>query len=175
MNHRLFTLVLCTVISGATHAQNAANPIQVPGSAAPAPAQILPDFSFKRADNTVFTPIDLPTGKKLFFILFDPTCEHCQRAMGYLDGEYKSLLSASIYLISMEDWYKINSFMTKYAPHLGQQKNVTLLQDKPGLFISRFKPRRFPAMFLYSVDKKLIVYDDDAATVSQFIKAVRDK
>jgi hypothetical protein len=166
MNHRLYTLVLCTLISGATHAQN---------PAAPAPAQILPDFSFKTPDNSVFTPIDLPREKKLFFVFFDPTCEHCQRAISHIDREYKSFLSASIYLISMEDWAKINWFMKKYAPHLGQQKNVTLLQDKPGLFISRFKPLKFPSMFLYSADKKLIDYEDDETTVSRFVNAIRDK
>jgi AhpC/TSA family len=146
-----------------------------PAQAAPLPAQTLPDFYFTLPGNTLFTNKDLPRQKKLFFMLFDPTCPHCQMAMMRIEKQYRSFGSAAVYLVSMEDWDKINGFLASFAPTLRKQKNVTILQDKPGLLIARFKPHKFPAMFLYSADKKLIDYEDNEATVFRFVNAIGNK
>jgi hypothetical protein len=139
------------------------------------PAPILPEFSFTRTDNTSFTNKDLPQNRQLFFMLFDPTCPHCQMAIMRIDKDRKSFQPAAVYLISMEDWGKIDSFLASFAPHLRSLDNVTILQDKPGLLIARFRPRQFPAMFLYSADKKLIDYEDNPATVFRFVNAIGKK
>ncbi|MBS1600207.1 MAG: redoxin domain-containing protein [Bacteroidetes bacterium] len=137
------------------------------------PAQTLPNFQFSRLDNTVFTNKDLSQHKMLCFIFFDSDCDHCQRAVNNIDKQYKSFQNAAVYLISMDSPDKIKQFMSTYGPKLKTQKNVVVLQDNLSQFISKFKPRKYPAMFLYSVDKKLLDYEDNEESVFRLVKTIK--
>jgi len=153
-------IILVTLFAGAAHAQQI-------------PAQTLPDFEFSRMDKTRFTNKDLKKDKMIFFVFFDPVCEHCLRAIKSIDEQFKSFQNLSVYLISVDDKVKVNHFVNTYAPHLKAQKNVTLLQDNLSQFISKFKPYKYPAMFLYSTDKKLVVYEDNEETVFRFVNTIK--
>jgi peroxiredoxin len=137
------------------------------------PAQTVPDFEFFRIDNSMFANQDLPKGKMLFFVFFDSDCEHCQRAVKNIDQQYKIFKESAVYLISLDDRDKINHFMANYGRRLKSQKNVILLQDKLNQFIARFKPYKYPSMFLYGADKKLIDYEDNEGTVFRFEHAIK--
>ena len=137
---------------------------------APSPAQTVPAFEFSRFDKTSFTNKNLAADKPLFFLFFDCTCDHCQHAMTYLNANFKDYKKAAIYLISLDNQQMINDFMHKYAPAVLNQKNVTMLQDTKNEFIVRFKPRKYPSMFLYSVDKKLLDYEDNPESMFRFSK-----
>ena len=159
MKYSSLALVLVMLVAGNIQAQQI-------------PAQTLPDFEFSRLDKTAFTNKDLPNGKILFFVFFDSDCEHCQRAVKHIDEQYKSFQKTAVYLISVDDHDKINRFMNTYAPHLKAQKNVVLLRDNLNQFIAKFKPYKYPAMFLYSTDKKLVDYEDNEETVFRFVNAI---
>jgi len=158
VNYRLHILVLSIFISGSGSAQVAAQ----------IPAQALPEFNFFRADKSAFTNKDLPRGKGVFFVFFDPGCEHCQRAVATLGRQYAKFQNVTICLISTEDEQKINLFMATYGPRLRTRKNVIVLQDKLQQFIPRFKPYKYPAMFLYSAGNKLLDYEDNEDTMFRF-------
>ena len=64
--------------------------------------------------------------------------------------------------------------MGKYGVKLKDKKNVTLLQDKQFQFISKFQPKKYPSMFLYSPDKKLIDYEDNDESVFRFLKLIKE-
>ena len=134
------------------------------------PAQTIPAFEFSRFDKTVFTNKDLAANKPLFFFFFDCTCEHCQHAMTYLNQNFKDFKKAGVYLISLDTQPMINAFLNKYAPNVINQKNVTLLQDTKNEFITRFKPRQYPSLFLYDANKKLLGYEDNAESMFRFSK-----
>jgi hypothetical protein len=134
------------------------------------PAQAVPSFAFYRSGKIVFTNKDLAAGKILFFFFFDPTCEHCQRAMTNLGRQFKSYKRAAVYLISLSDHQTMRSFIGKYAPGLRDQKNVTLLQDAKNEFIYRFRPVHYPAMFLYSPKGILLDYEDNENSMFRFLK-----
>lgn len=134
------------------------------------PAQTVPAFTFYKLDNSPFTNKNLVQGKALFFIFFDPTCEHCQLAVKSLNNHYKELENAAVYLISTDSAATIDQFIHKYGKILYNKKNVTLLQDRGDEFLRKFQPRRFPGMFLYSVEEKLMRYEDNEDTMFRFYK-----
>ncbi|HTI07184.1 MAG TPA: redoxin domain-containing protein [Puia sp.] len=148
--------------------------ILITGSAfAQIPAQQLPEFIFHRLDGRAFSNRDLPPGKTVLFVFFDSDCDHCQRAVKSIDQQYRSFQNTLTYFVSLDDHDKINRFFYSYAPHLRDQKNVVVLRDDGNQFITRFKPYRYPAMMLYSADKKLVAYEDNDATVFRIVNALQ--
>ncbi len=138
------------------------------------PAQKIPDFNFFKLNKQSFTNKDLEPGKMLLFVFFDADCDHCQQAIQYLDMHYQDFKKAAIYLITLDSLETINRFMAKYGSGLKDKKNVTLLQDPQYEFMRKFRPRKYPSMFLYSAKKELILYDDNEKNVSGFSKHIRD-
>jgi len=139
----------------------------------PSPAQTLPAFNFVLPDGRAFTNKDLPQGKPVFFVLFDPTCPHCQRAVRSIDEQSGAFSKATVCLVSMDTWDKINLFVADYAPHLKGMGNVRVMRDPQYLFIGRFKPRKFPAMELFAADGRLLDYEDNAETVFRFVRILK--
>ncbi len=139
---------------------------------AQSPAQTIPEFEFSRLDKSSFTNRDLVQNKVIFFIFFDSECEHCQRAVSSIDRQIRSFEKTAIYLVSVDDDPKIRDFVNRYAIHLKDQKNVLLLRDDKNQFIARFKPYRYPAMFLYSAEKKLIDYEDNSESIFRLVNTV---
>jgi peroxiredoxin len=133
------------------------------------PAQMLPEFQFYKPDQSTFTDRDLPQNKMVFFIFFDPDCEHCQTAVKNIDKDYPSFKKVTICLISTDGFDKINRFISIYGSHLKGHNNVIILQDKHDQFLEKFKPYKYPSMFLYSTDRKLIDYEDNEQTVFRFV------
>lgn len=141
--------------------------------AAQTPAQIVPEFIFYKLDKTVFTNKNLDPAKSSFFIFFDADCDHCQHAISYLNQHYKEIMKTATYLVSMDSQEKINAFMSKFGANLKDQKNITLLQDFKYEFITKFKPKKYPSIFLYSSDKKLLIYDDNEKNMQIVIEKIK--
>ena len=133
------------------------------------PAPVVPEFIFYKQDKAAFTNKNLVQDQPLFFFFFDTDCDHCQVAMTNLNQHYQDYKKAAIYLISLDDWGKINAFLDKYAANVKGQPNVTILQDTKNEFIDKFKPIKYPSMFLYS-DNKLIDYEDNEYSMFRFLK-----
>jgi hypothetical protein len=70
----------------------------------------------------------------------------------------------------MENWTAINGFVATYGGALKGRPNVVVLRDVAGEFIGRFKPRKFPAMMLFSRDGRLVDYEDNENTVFRLVK-----
>ena len=62
--------------------------------------------------------------------------------------------------------------MNKYGNNLKDKKNVTVLQDPQYEFMRKFRPRKFPALFLYSTDKKLLLYEDNEQNMFRFLQQI---
>ena len=136
------------------------------------PAQVLPAFSFVLRDQRIFTNKDLPAGKPLLFVLFDADCPHCQRAVRSIDEQRAAFAKVEIVLVSMDGWDKIDRFVAGFAPHLKELGNARVVRDPQYQFIGRFKPRKFPGMFLFGADGKLIEYEDNEGTVFRFVRVL---
>jgi len=136
------------------------------------PAQVIPHFQFFNLDNTPFTDNDLPKGKIIFFMFVDPDCDHCQHAIQFIGEQYEAFEKTSFFLISMFGNDKINHFVDTYGSKLKGRKNVTILQDKLEQFILKFNPVRYPSMFLYSPERKLLDYEDNPETVFRLVNTI---
>ena len=137
------------------------------------PAAIVPDFDFYRLDNRAFTKKDLDPSKMLLFVFFDVTCDHCHRAIHQFNNRHTELEKAAVYLISLDAKPTIINFLNSNAKNLTAMKNVTILQDSKNEFITRFQPRKYPSIFLYSPQRKLIMYDDEEKNVPVFLQKLK--
>ncbi|MEP7144488.1 MAG: redoxin domain-containing protein [Ferruginibacter sp.] len=136
-------------------------------------AQTIPAFKFFKLDKSFFTDQNLESNKLLFFCFFDITCDHCRHAIGKINDHYSEFNKTAIYLITLDNPDAIKNFMSHYGPDLPGKKNVTILQDKQNEFITKFRPVKYPSMFLYSQNKKLLLYDDNEENVFKFLKQIK--
>ena len=139
--------------------------VEAQGLGSPGAAQTIPVFRFARHDGRMVTNADLPARKLVLFVFFDPDCDHCKRALSHMDGEVGDYSGAFLYFVSMESQEKIDRFVATYAPHLAVQRNVLFLRDAGGGYMLGFHPIRFPSLFLYSPEHKLLDYEDNEATL----------
>lgn len=142
------------------------------GAFAQRPAATVPDFDFYKLDDQPFTKKDLAASKILLFIFFDVTCDHCHRAIQQFNNRHTELKNTAVYLISLDTKPAITNFLNTNAKNLTTMKNVVVLQDLKNEFITRFQPRKYPSVFLYSPQKKLILYDDDEKNVPVFLEKI---
>ncbi len=134
----------------------------------PPPAGTLPSFRFEVVGHGVLTNADLPKGKLLLFVFVDPDCDHCQRAVARMDAEYRSFGKVAMYFVSAADPAKIVTFAKKYGPRL----KGLWLRDVEYRYMVEFRPVRYPALFLYSTDKKLLDYEDNEETIFRIVRSI---
>lgn len=158
---KIFLLLLTTLLTGALHAQT--------------PAKKIPPFTFYQLDNTAFANSNLPKGKKILFVFFDTGCEHCQRSVARYNQHMAELRNAAVYFVTLDFKEKIDRFMDKYGSNIRKEGNVLILQDRQFQFISRFQPKKYPSMFLYSPQQQLLFYSDDETAVDTILKMVKSK
>ena len=137
------------------------------------PAEKIPAFTFFRQDKTAFINKDLASNKLLYFVFFDTDCDHCQHAVADINKHSNDFENASVYLLTLDNNEKIATFMNKYGNKLIGKSNITILQDTLQEFIVKFKPKKYPAMFLYSPQRELIMYTDDEKQVAKFVKRIQ--
>ena len=137
------------------------------------PAEKIPAFTFFRQDKTAFINKDLASNKLLYSVFFDTDCDHCQHAVADINKHSNDFENASVYLLTLDNNEKIATFMNKYGNQLIGKSNVTILQDTLQEFIVKFKPEKYPAMFLYSPQRELIMYSDDEKQVAKFVKRIQ--
>lgn len=138
------------------------------------PAGVIPSFSFIKLNKSAFSDKQVAAGKMVFFIFFDSDCEHCQRTMQYFSNHYKEIGKTEIYLVTLDDKGKIFPFLTRYAPNFKDKKNITLLRDINNQFEKIFGPRKYPSVFLYGKDRKLLLYEDNEDTMFRFLKLMKN-
>ncbi|KQS38114.1 redoxin domain-containing protein [Pedobacter sp. Leaf194] len=132
----------------------------------------LPQFKFFKLDGKAFSNVNINQSKKTLFILFDCTCEHCQREAKELNKVYAKLKNVNILMVTLDESISIQKFFGTYAPGLNLKPNVTVLQDKNRTFIPTFLPSQYPAMYLYGSSGKLIVYSNGDGGINKVLKSI---
>jgi hypothetical protein len=135
--------------------------------------ETIPEFTIFRKDTTSFTQKDLSEDKLLFFVFFDVSCEHCRYAIQQINKQYKSLKNINIHLITLDAPGQADAFLKKYGKNLLNKSNVMLFFDRKNEFIVKFKPRKYPSIFLFTPQKKLLLYDDNPNNLPEFFKKIK--
>jgi len=159
--------VTCLVISGLALSFS----FQARAQAQDSPST-LPNFTFYKFDGNPFTPKDVSPGTRSFFILFDVGCEHCQREILSIGEHYKEFKNTSFYMVTLDQKPAVDKFMNYYGRYLHDKPNVILLQDKKYEFISKFLPKRYPGLFIYSPDKKLLLARSGQTPLQDLLKVL---
>jgi peroxiredoxin len=129
----------------------------------------LPDFSITDINGKSFSNANLPKGKYLLFIYFNPSCPHCQNAFKTLNSNVDNLPNnLEIYSVSYKGVNPTQKFMDKYAPALFKLGNVTSLLELDDSFGAVFNVQRFPSIYLFDPYGKLVNFEEDASKVMNF-------
>lgn len=134
----------------------------------PTPGTDMPKALFYKADGSSFSTEMIPKGTKSLIMLFDATCDHCQKVASNISKRSKELENINFYMVSQDEYRSINYFMDNFGKPLKTMKNVITLQDRDHVFIPLFHPKQYPSLYLYGQDKKLEFYSSDERDVPKF-------
>lgn len=142
--------------------------------AAAEPAASIPNFTFFILKSGIrFTNEDLAKKGNIVFILFDPTCSHCQHEAHDIGENYDRVKSANFYFVSMNDPSLMASFLDTWAKPLVGKENVEVLYDRSAEFINKFHvPSQYPATYVYGTDGELKEYWNGERGVNEIIAAI---
>lgn len=114
-------------------------------------SQSIPSFKLTLSNNKTFNASDLPKGKPLVLIYFDPDCDHCQKLMDELFKRIHSFKKTEMVLVTFKPISEVIAFEKKY----GTRKYANMKVGTEGtLFYLRnyYKLMKMPFIVLY--DKK---------------------
>ena len=77
-------------------------------------SQTIPPFKMTLSNNKILNAADLPKGKPLVLIYFDPDCDHCQKLMSELFKKINSFKKTEIVLITFKSVKEVAAFEKKY-------------------------------------------------------------
>jgi peroxiredoxin len=135
----------------------------------PPPAAIMPDFTFRTAPGKTLTPADIPRDKPALIVFVDVDCDHCRQAVQEMNDSAALLSRVHLYIASLAAAPQLKAFAGKYGPRL----KAEWLSDPDARNMVRFNPVRYPAMFLYSPDKRLLDYEDNVETIFRIERSIR--
>ena len=78
-------------------------------------SQTIPPFKMTLSNNKIFSAADLPKGKPLVLIYFDPDCDHCQKLMTELFKKINRFKKVELVLITFKPVTEVAAFEKKYT------------------------------------------------------------
>ncbi|WP_262249001.1 peroxiredoxin family protein [Parapedobacter soli] len=138
------------------------------------PAAAIPDFTFYILKSGIrFTKEDLAKTGNIVFILFDPTCGHCQHEANDIGNHYDEVKNANFYFVSMNDPALMATFLQTWAKPLVGKENVEVLYDRSADFINKFHiPSQYPATYVYGANGELKEYWNGERNIKEIVAAI---
>jgi len=143
--------------------------LRAAGQGAAPPAAMLPDFTFLAEAGKTFSRADLPAKKPVLIIFVDVDCDHCQKAVRHMNDSVALFSRIPLYMVSIADESHVQAFARRYGPRL----KARWLRDPDARNMVRFKPVRYPAMYLYSPEKRLLDYEDNVEAIFRIERNIR--
>ena len=131
----------------------------------------LPNFKILLLDSsTVFNTSEIPKGKPILLVYFDPTCKHCQEFTKNLLIGMDSLKDVRIYMFSLT--HDMNSLRTFYSDYnLADYKNIKVVGREPYFFyLQYYSVMSFPDIAVYDKHKQFVKHFSGGASVTELYK-----
>ncbi len=134
--------------------------------------QALPAFRLQRTGNRTFSNSDLPKGRPVILVYFDPECAHCLELTDQLFEKIKSFAGCELLLVTFKPVEDVAAFEVKYG-----------LRDLPGVVVGTegfsFAMRKYyqvmimPFTALYDQRHRLVVAYRKGTPVADLVKRVK--
>ncbi|WP_307379958.1 TlpA family protein disulfide reductase [Chitinophaga terrae (ex Kim and Jung 2007)] len=135
-----------------------------------APREI-PAFDVLLLDSTtLLNTRDIPTGRPVLFMYFQPDCKHCQEETIKLVKNMDAFKDVQIYYISPSPISEVKLFYDLCG--LKKFSNVTFAVDYKLYFYEQYKPTTTPYQAVYDRSKKLVDYFDGGTKLTRLMKLV---
>lgn len=135
---------------------------------------ILPSFNILSKDSTYkLNTADIPKGKFIALVYFDPNCHHCIEFVEKLMPAMDSLKHVNFYFSSpVHELSFLRQFYDKH--NFKKYKNIKIVgRDIDFFFISHYQIQRFPAVAIYNKQKKFVkLVEGDATTPDAIYDAI---
>lgn len=131
-----------------------------------AQTQALPSFEIILSSRKAFSQADIPKGKPVIIIYFDPECDHCQKLMDELFKKILQFKKAEIVMVTYKPLDELPPFEKKYAItkfpniHVGTEGAVFFLRDYYGL-------TKMPFVALYNKKGTLVYSNREQPSVEE--------
>jgi len=114
-------------------------------------SQQLPSFKMTLSNGKTFNSTELPKGKPVVLIYFDPDCDHCQRMMDTLTKKINDFRNAELVLVTYKPVTELATFEKKYNIH--KYENIRAGTEGTLFYLRNYyKLIKMPFIALY--DKK---------------------
>ena len=114
----------------------------------------LPDFLFIPMDSAAFTGKDVPQGKNVWVMNFNPGCAHCQQTAMAISMRREELKNTEFIFVSRVAPEAIKKFATDFK--LWEQEGVHFFQDPKQLFYNYFGIVQVPLVMVYNEEHQLL-------------------
>lgn len=127
----------------------------------------LPAISLTKLNGDKFTGKSLE-GQSVILILFQASCDHCQREAKQIKMHIESFRSYHLYFISADTPAEATKFASDYK--LADEPNVTFaLTDVPGV-LNSFGPVSTPSVYIYNAAGKLMAKFNGETDINLILK-----
>jgi len=136
-------------------------------------SQPIPQFKMYLSDKTIFSAAELPKGKPVILIYFDPDCDHCQILMKEVFKKINQFKIAEIVMVTFKSIIELTAFERKYNTH--SYTNI-IAGTEGSLFYLRnyYQLVKMPFIALYDKNKNLSYSYRQETPVDDLIKRLKN-
>ena len=115
----------------------------------------IPPFSMTQTNGKVFKAQDLPMGKPIIIIYFDPDCDHCENTVKELLSKAAEFKKASIAMVTYLPVDKVIAFEKKYE--LKKHQNIYVGTEGNTFFLrNNYRLTTMPYIVLYTKNGDIV-------------------
>lgn len=115
----------------------------------------IPPFRMIQSDNRIFKAEQLPFGKPIAIIYFEPDCEHCQRLTENMLKSIKKFSKTSVVMITYYPREEVEKFSKKYG--LYKYPNFYLGTEGSSFFLKNYyNLSKLPFMAIYTKNGDIV-------------------
>lgn len=122
--------------------------------------------------STIFTDKQLKKNTPLFFFLFSPDCEHCQKETEELVDKIDSFKNIEIVMATFMPVYKMKAFYDNYK--LNRFSNITVGHDMQNILATYYRISYTPFLAFYDKKGNLIEGIQGALPLTKVLEYFRE-